>query len=115
MPSKLLPWIAQVETHMQLSRITHPELCLLVVTQFLNPDVMAWYQSTSDIMNWEQLKQAMTVYYQPHNEQVKARDGLKTHRQKRSVAEYTNDFNKLILKLHQIVYLVWSTIFRTHF
>jgi hypothetical protein len=102
MPSKLLPWIAQVETHMQLSRITHPEHCLLVATQLLNPDVMTWYQSTSNIMNWEQLKQAMTVYYKPHNEQVNARDGLKKLRQKRSVAEYANDFNKLILKLPEM-------------
>jgi hypothetical protein len=63
---------------MQLSRITHPEHCLLVATQFLNSDVMTWYQSTSDIVNWEQLKQTMTVYYKPHNEQVNARDGLKS-------------------------------------
>jgi Retrotransposon gag protein len=99
MPSKLLLWIAQIKTHMQLSRITHPEHCLLVATQFLNPDVMTWYQSTSDIMNWEQLKQAMTVHYKTYNEQVNTRDGLKKLRQKRSVAEYANDFNKLILKL----------------
>jgi hypothetical protein len=52
MPNKLLPWIAQVETHMQLSRITHLEHCLLVATQFLNSDVMTWYQSTSDNVNW---------------------------------------------------------------
>jgi hypothetical protein len=44
----------------------------------------------------------MTVYYKPHNEQVTARDGLKTLRQKRSVAEYANDFNKLILKLPEM-------------
>jgi hypothetical protein len=99
MPNKLLLWIAQEETHMPLSRITHPEHCLLVATQFLNSDVMTWYQCTSDIVNWEQLKQAMTVYYKPHNEQVNARDGLKNLRQKRSVAEYANDFNKLVLKL----------------
>jgi Retrotransposon gag protein len=102
MPNKLLLWIAQVETHMQLSRIPHPEHCLLVVTQFLNPDVMTWYQSTSDIVNWEQLKQVMMVYYNPHNEQVNARDGLKTLRQKLSVAEYANDFNKLVLKLQEM-------------
>jgi Retrotransposon gag protein len=99
MPSKLLPWIAQLTTHMQLSRIMYPEHCLLVATQFLNSNVMTWYQSTSNIMNWEQLKQAMTVYSKPHNERVNARDGLKKLRQKRSVAEYTNDFNKLVLKL----------------
>jgi Retrotransposon gag protein len=84
---------------MQLSRITHPEHCLLVATQCLNSDVMTWYQSTSEIVNWEQRKQAMTVYYKPHNEQVTSRDGLKKLRQKRSVAEYANDFNKLVLKL----------------
>jgi hypothetical protein len=76
MPSKLLTWIAQVETQMQLSRNTQLEHCLLVATQFLNPDVMTWYQSTSNITNWEQLKQAMTAYYKPHNEQVNARDVL---------------------------------------
>jgi hypothetical protein len=36
MPNKLLPWIAQVDTHMQLSRITHPEHCLLVATEYAN-------------------------------------------------------------------------------
>jgi hypothetical protein len=87
---------------MQPSRITHPEHCLLVATQFLNPDVMTWYQSTSNITNWEQLKQAMTVYYKPRNEQVNARDGLKKLRKKRSVAKYANDFNKLILKLPEM-------------
>jgi Retrotransposon gag protein len=102
MPSKLLPWIAQVETHMQLSRITHPEHCLLVATQFLNPDVMTWYQSTSNIANWEQLKEAISVYYKPHNEQANARDGLKKLREKRSVADYTNDFKKHILKLPEM-------------
>jgi Ty3 transposon capsid-like protein len=44
----------------------------------------------------------MTVYYKPHNEQVNARDGRKKLRQKRSVAEYANDFNKLILKLPEM-------------
>jgi Retrotransposon gag protein len=102
MPNKLLSWIAQVETHMQLSRIKHPEHCLLVAAQFLNSDVMTCYQSTSDIVNWEQLKQAMTVYYKPHNEQVNARDGLKKLRQKRSVAEYAKNFNKLVLKLQDM-------------
>jgi Retrotransposon gag protein len=102
MPNNVLPWIAQVETHMQISRITHPEHCLLVATQFLNSDVMTWFQSISDIVNWEQRKQAMTVYYKPHNEQVNARDRLKKLRQKRSVAEYANDFNKLVLKLPEM-------------
>jgi Retrotransposon gag protein len=99
MPNKLLPWIAQVETHMQHSRITHLEHCLLVATQFLNSVVMTWYQNTSDIVNWERLKPAMIVYYKRHNEQIIARDGLKQLRQKCSVAEYANDFNKLDLKL----------------
>jgi hypothetical protein len=93
MPNKLLPWMAQVETLMQLSRITHPEHWWLVATQFLNSDAMTWYQFTSDIVNWEQLKQAMMIYYKPHNEQVNARDGLKKLRQKCSEAEYAKDFN----------------------
>jgi hypothetical protein len=87
---------------MQLSRITHPEHCLLVATQFLSSEVVTWYQSTSDIVNWEPLKQAMTVYYKPHNEQVNARDGRKKLQQNRSVAEYANDFNKLVLKLSEM-------------
>jgi Retrotransposon gag protein len=41
----------------------------------------------------------MTLYYKPHNEQVNARDGLKKLRQKHSVVEYANEFNKLVLKL----------------
>jgi Retrotransposon gag protein len=53
-------------------------------------------------VNLEQLKQTMTVYYKPQNEQANARDGLKMLRQKRSVAEYANDFNQLVLKLPEM-------------
>jgi Ty3 transposon capsid-like protein len=44
----------------------------------------------------------MTVYYKPHNEQAIARDDLKRLRQKCAVAEYANDFNKLVPKVPEM-------------
>jgi Ty3 transposon capsid-like protein len=101
MPSKLLPWIAQVETHMQLSRVTHPEHCLLVATQLLNPDVM----SGINLPRTSWIGNSLSRPWRFITNRIMSRlfrDGLKKLRQKRSVSKYANDFNKLILKLPEM-------------
>ena len=102
-PETLLAWIELVNIHLALNEISDDVYALHVAKQFLSPTVMNWLQTLSsesaNPMGWSDLQERMKLYYKVQNEEDRARAELSKLRQRTSVRKYTNEYNKLILKL----------------
>jgi Retrotransposon gag protein len=98
----LKPWVRQVETHLQLSAISDPEMQFLVATQFLAAAPLTWVQTLRDVSTWDALKAKMVTFYQPLHEELRARDALHSLRQRGSVDDYAKAFTLLVVKVPQM-------------
>ena len=102
-PEQLLAWIELVNIHLALNEISDDRYALHVAKQFSSPTVMNWLQTLANEpnnpMGWRELQERMKLYYKVQNEEDRARAELSKLKQTKGVRAYTNEFNKLMLKL----------------